>query len=313
MSFFAKRNTMRYVIFDQALSMDSRRAAFAALALFISHRGLPMMLAAKLRRAALSGRYLGAFTAGLLIGTLGGLIGLGGAEFRLPLLIGVFGFAALEAVILNKATSLVVVAAALVFRTHTISLATVASHWDIILNLLAGSLAGAWFGAGWATRLRTEVLYRVISILLLVIAVVLMFGHEITGVGQPLLSGTVLIVAGVASGFCIGIVAALLGVAGGELLIPTLILLFGVDVKLAGSLSLAVSLPTMLVGFARYSQDRSFAVLGKNRIFVGIMAAGSLVGALVGGLLLGIVPSTVLLPLLAAILIVSAVKVWRHA
>ena len=31
-------------------------------------------------------------------------------------------------------------------------------------------------------------------------------------------------------------VAALLGVAGGELLIPTLVLLFGADVKLAGSL-----------------------------------------------------------------------------
>jgi hypothetical protein len=34
-----------------------------------------------------------------MIGTLGGLIGLGGAEFRLPLLIGLFRFAALEAVI----------------------------------------------------------------------------------------------------------------------------------------------------------------------------------------------------------------------
>ena len=55
--------------------------------------------------------------------------------------------------------------------------------------------------------------------------------------------------AGVVAGFVIGIVAALLGVAGGELLIPTLVLLFGVDIKLAGSLSLAVSLPTMLVGF----------------------------------------------------------------
>jgi hypothetical protein len=33
---------------------------------------------------------------------LGGLIGLGGAEFRLPLLIGVFGFAALAAVILKR-------------------------------------------------------------------------------------------------------------------------------------------------------------------------------------------------------------------
>jgi hypothetical protein len=32
----------------------------------------------------------------------GGLIGLGGAEFRLPLLIGVFGFAALAAVILKR-------------------------------------------------------------------------------------------------------------------------------------------------------------------------------------------------------------------
>ena len=66
----------------------------------------------------------------------------------------------------------------------------------------------------------------------------------------------------------IGVVAALLGVAGGELLIPTLILLFGADMKLAGSLSLAVSLPTMLVGFARYSRDRSFDVLGQNRRFV---------------------------------------------
>ena len=71
-----------------------------------------------------------------------------------------------------------------------------------------------------------------------------------------------------------------MGVAGGELLIPTLILLFGADIKLAGSLSLAVSLPTMLVGFARYSRDSSFAVLGRNRWFVLVMAAGSIAGSL---------------------------------
>ena len=41
---------------------------------------------------------------GCVIGMLGGLIGLGGAEFRLPLLIGPFKFPPLEAVILNKAT-----------------------------------------------------------------------------------------------------------------------------------------------------------------------------------------------------------------
>ena len=68
----------------------------------------------------------------------------------------------------------------------------------------------------------------------------------------------------------------------------------------------------MLVGFARYSRDGSFAVIGKNKGFLVIMAAGSLVGTFVGGLLLGIVPSAVLLPMLAAILVVSALKVWQH-
>lgn len=46
----------------------------------------------------------------------GGLVGLGGAEFRFPLLIAAFRFGALQAVILNKAMSLVVVASALPFR-----------------------------------------------------------------------------------------------------------------------------------------------------------------------------------------------------
>ncbi|TAN54837.1 MAG: sulfite exporter TauE/SafE family protein [Magnetospirillum sp.] len=255
---------------------------------------------------------IAAFGGGAVIGTLGGLIGLGGAEFRLPLLIGAFRFAALEAVILNKAMSLLVVAAALLFRTRTISIETVASHWDVIINLLAGSMAGAWFGAGWAMRLKSEGLYRIIAVLLMLIAGALLLGHDAGSQGHPLFEGYAQIIAGILAGFAIGIVASLLGVAGGELLIPTLVLLFGLDIKLAGSLSLAVSLPTMIVGFSRYTQDASFAVLGKNRTFMMVMAVGSLVGAFIGGLLLGLAPSAILLPLLAVILVISAVKVWRH-
>jgi uncharacterized membrane protein YfcA len=239
------------------------------------------------------------------------LIGLGGAEFRLPLLIGAFRFAALQAVILNKAMSLVVVASALPFRAAAVPFASVAAHWVVIVNLLAGSLIGAWFGAGWATRLASQTLYRVIAVLLLGIAIVLVIGHDATSTGA-MLAGTSQMAAGVAAGFVIGIVAALLGVVGGELLIPALVLLFGVDIKLAGSLSLAVSLPTMLVGFARYSRDRSFVVLAENRRFVLMMAAGSIAGSFIGGRLLGLVPNTILLPLLAVILVLSAAKVWKH-
>src|ERR1700675_5204698 len=97
-----------------------------------------------------------AFGSAALIGTLGGLIGLGGAEFRLPLLISLFRFRGLEAVILNKATSLVVIATALPFRVSTVPFCDIGSHWPIIVNLLGGSLAGAWFGAGWATQLKSE-------------------------------------------------------------------------------------------------------------------------------------------------------------
>lgn len=252
-----------------------------------------------------------AFAGGATIGALGGLIGLGGAEFRLPILIGFFNFAALEAVILNKAMSLVVVATALPFRAGTVPFSAIADNWSIVFNLLAGSLIGAWFGAGWATRLRSETLYKVIAAMLVAIAIVLMVGHD-AAAGQPLLTGMVQMIAGVVAGFIIGIVASLLGVAGGELLIPTLVLLFGADIKLAGSLSLAVSLPTMLVGFTRYSRDQSFSVIGRNKIFLLVMAAGSIVGTFIGGLLLGIVPNEVLLPALAIILLISAVKVWRH-
>jgi uncharacterized protein len=103
-----------------------------------------------------------------------------------------------------------------------------------------------------------------------------------------------------------------MGVAGGELLIPTIVLLYGLDIKLAGSLSLAVALPTMLVAFARYSRDRAFSVLRGNGTFVVAMTAGSITGTLLGALLLGIVPNLVLIPVLALILLVSAVKLWRH-
>lgn len=252
-----------------------------------------------------------AFVGGAAIGTIGGLIGLGGAEFRLPLLIGLFRFAALEAVILNKAMSLVVVATALPFRAGTVPFAETLAHWPVILNLLAGSLAGAWIGADWATRLKSETLYKVLAVLMVGIATVLLFAHDADAPDQ-LLTGVAQMVAGVVLGFGIGIVASLMGVAGGELLIPTLVLLFGIDIKLAGSLSLAVSLPTMLTGFARYSRDQSFAILRRTGGFVLVMAAGSVLGAFIGARLLGVLPEAVLIPALAFILLVSAVKVWRH-
>ncbi|MCX4419475.1 sulfite exporter TauE/SafE family protein [Streptomyces mirabilis] len=251
------------------------------------------------------------FGAGAAIGVLGGMIGLGGAEFRLPLLIGLFGFAALSAVILNKAMSLVVVLVSLPARLAAVPASTIAAHWAIAVNLLAGSLLGAWAGATWAVRMRSSTLYKVLAALMVLMAVALLVTH-VTTVGALSLPLWAQVPSGVVAGFGIGVVAAIMGVAGGELLIPTIVLLFAVDIKTAGSLSLLVSLPTMLVAFARYSRDGSFAVLGTNLRFTAVMAAGSIAGALLGGLLVGVFSDLVLIPALAVILLISSVKLARH-
>lgn len=252
-----------------------------------------------------------AFGGSLLIGILGGLIGLGGAEFRLPLLVSFFRFAALEAIILNKAISLVVVLSALPFRAGAVPFSDIVMHWPIIVNLLAGSLLGAWVGSGWAMRLGSPALYKVLAVLMVGIAGILLFGHDVETSGQ-LFSGAAQVIIGLGLGFGIGVVASLMGVAGGELLIPTLVLVFGVNIKLAGSLSLAVSLPTMIVGFARYSQDQSFSVLRRNRAFLFLMVVGSIFGTLIGAALLAVIPAAILIPALSVILLASALKVWFH-
>ncbi|EDS7587749.1 sulfite exporter TauE/SafE family protein, partial [Salmonella enterica subsp. diarizonae] len=113
-------------------------------------------------------------------------------------------------------------------------------------------------------------------------------------------------------GFFIGIVAALLGVAGGELLIPTIVILFGVDIKLAGSLSLMISLPTMIVGFSRYTNADAFLVLKKERPLFVWMVIGSVIGAAIGGLMVGLFPVKALMTLLGVILLISAIKTFKH-
>jgi len=167
-------------------------------------------------------------------------------------------------------------------------------------------------GATWATKMRSSTLHSVLAALLVIIAATLIASHLGT-MHTIALPGLVRVGASLIAGVLIGTVAALMGVAGGELLIPTIVLLYAVDIKIAGSLSLAVSLPTMLVAFARYGQDKSFEVLRANKRFVVAMSLGSIAGTLLGGLLLGVVPSVVIVPTLAALLILSAFKVWRSS
>jgi uncharacterized membrane protein YfcA len=109
-------------------------------------------------------------------------------------------------------------------------------------------------------------------------------------------------------GAAIGLIASLLGVAGGELIIPTFVVLFGLDVKAAGTASPLISIPTVLVGLWGYRRRGAFQDREPLRWTVLLMAIGSIVGAFVGGWLARFVPGMALKVFLGMLLIVSAVR-----
>lgn len=258
-------------------------------------------------------RTIQAFGVGAGIGAAGGLIGLGGAEFRLPALVGHFGFAIKAAIAANILISFVTVVSALAFRLVSQGAEVLAAHWLPAAPLLLGSLISAYSGATVASRLNATALHRVVGALLALIGVV-MLSHAVLHAhpGAFLDSPLLLFVTGTVAGVGIGLISSILGVAGGELLIPTFVLLYGLDAKIAGTIALAVSTPTLMVAILRYRSTPAFRATIQRREFLGAMGAGSIAGAYVGSLGAEVVASGILTTLLGLILIVSAYRVFRH-
>jgi uncharacterized membrane protein YfcA len=253
-----------------------------------------------------------AFLYGTPIGLLGGLIGLGGAEFRLPVLTRIFGYKATDAVPVNLAVSLLTVVAALASRLSTISGEALLAYVPAIGMLAVASMTGAYVGTSYLYRIHESGIERVIMVLLAAIGGVLVVESFVVFTPQRLVDGALAnILLELVLGFGIGIVSSLLGIAGGELIIPTLILVFGVEVKLAGTASLIISTATIIVGFLRYLRLGSYNERCDITQVVLPMGLGSIVGAVIGGALVGVVSSEHLKLLLGLLLITSAVKMFH--
>lgn len=248
------------------------------------------------------------------IGLLGGLIGLGGAEFRLPVLVGPLKYSPQRAVPLNLAISLVTLAVSLVIRGRTLSFTPLSPYVPAIGSLIAGAVITAFIGATLAGRLSKQQFERIILILLVAIGTALIIEGFLPQQIPALLPDLLLwwIMAGIFFGLAIGLVSSLLGVAGGELIIPTLVFAFGVDIKTAGTASLLISLPTVIVGLLRYASRGAFTERRPLVETVAPMGVGSAIGAIIGGLLVGITPASILKIGLGLILIFSAVRTFQH-
>ena len=248
------------------------------------------------------------------IGALGGLIGLGGGEFRLPVLMYGIGYEARTAVPLNLLISLVTLVLALAVRSGAVALDTVVPFIPAMVGLLVGGMASAFYGTRLVRRLSDRRLVRLIGALLGALGVLLIAEAFLPfQIGDLLPASTVAhFGAGAAIGIGVGLVSSVLGVAGGELLIPALVLIFGADIKTAGSASILISLGIVAMGLWRYWRADAVPTWTGARRIMTAMAIGSMIGATLGGLAVAYAPVAFLKVLLGCVLLAAAGKTVIH-
>jgi uncharacterized protein len=181
-----------------------------------------------------------AFAAGAAVAILGGLIGLGGAEFRLPILITVFALYPHRAVRINLLISFSTLAVSAASRFGFAGAANIGDFHHIIIAMIAGGMISAWLGAGVLNRLPKERVSAMIAVLLLTVGALLAFEAAFTITVSAILASAAEMPAAMVLGFIVGAISSLLGVAG-EFIIPILIFIFGADIKTGGTASVLIA------------------------------------------------------------------------
>ncbi len=250
---------------------------------------------------------------GFIVGVAGGLVGLGGAELRLPYLAGTLRLPLKNAVPVNLAVSLLTLLAALPARLLTLKTAGLNPFLAETAALGIGAVVGAYAGVDGLRRLSPQALARAVFALLLSLGLMMMAEPVVHFAPLGLAPDwtPLRIAAGLLCGVLIGAISGLLGVAGGEVIIPALVLEFGAPIKAAGSLGQMVSIPTVLTGFVRHQRAGAFRDRELLMRLIVPMGLGAIAGGLLGGLLAAYVPSGLLKAALGLILIASSVKVFR--
>ncbi|MDO5734956.1 MAG: sulfite exporter TauE/SafE family protein [Propionibacteriaceae bacterium] len=242
--------------------------------------------------------------AGVGVGVMSGLLGVGGGVALVPILVLLLHFQQKNA----QATSL----AAIVLTALSGALFYGLAGEVLLLPaaiVAIGGLVGAVVGGGLLHRLSENTMRYVFAVLLLIVAGRLLWPTAAAAVaGEVSTSGPLVIAGYLFAGLAMGVLSALLGVGGGVILVPAFMLGFGMSPQEAQGTSLAVMVPVSLMGAWRnarhgYTDWRAGAWLG----------AGGIAGAPLGVQLALILPAEWMSRLFALFLLFSAVQLLRRA
>ena len=239
---------------------------------------------------------------GLIAGLTGGLFGIGGGLIAVPGLVLIVKLAQHNAHA-TSVTAIVAIASAAVVPFALES----ELDWRIAMFLVAGAVIGAVLGASLMGRTNETNLARAFVALTVIAGVRLLMLSDANAQAVFDADGAIGATLLVATGLLAGTLAALLGVGGGVVFVPALVVLFGLDQHLAQGTSLAAIVPTTLVASIRHA--RHGRVIW-NLVFP--VAAGGVAGGLLGaGLALELAPESLRRLFVGLLVIVSIRMVAR--
>jgi uncharacterized membrane protein YfcA len=251
-------------------------------------------------------KILVAFLSGFILGWVAGLVGAGGGEFRIPILLHVLGLPLLTMIPVNLLVGLLTVSVSFVKRFQL-------GLWNqdslrVSLVMSVASIVGAYLGAELTGRIPEKPLKVMLSILLITVGLKIM----VEPLAQPSANSCLKLgfieefLIALSAGLAIGIISGMFGVAGGEFRIPVLMYVFGFNVITAGTVSLLISIPTIASGLVKHYDMKH---LNKDAVVIAItMGAGSVFGAFAGALYVETVGESLIKIILGAILILVAIR-----
>ncbi len=112
----------------------------------------------------------------------------------------------------------------------------------------------------------------------------------------------------VLSGFGVGVLSGVMGIGGGVVLVPLMVLGFGISQPVAQGTSLAAIIPSAIVGTA--VNWRSGQIVARAAVW---MAAAGALGAILGAAVAVHTRPELLVRLFGAFLLLAAYQTWPHS
>jgi len=249
----------------------------------------------------ISRRTLALVGIGTAAGLFSGLFGVGGGTVMVPLLVLVMGLDERRATSVSLGAIVVIAAAAVLAQGAY-------GQVRVVEGLLVGvpAIGGVLLGTALQQRIPARRVSSMFALLLLAVAVSMVVGVEPEPTDDVSRDAAHVAIAA-AVGVAAGVAAGLLGIGGGALFVPALVLALGLSHVQAEATSLLAIVPVSLVGAWRQHRYGNLDV--RMAATIGVVA---IPGSLAGVVLVNNLPSRVVQIAFAGFLVFVASRLWRR-